>query len=203
MKRKTLYYIYDPMCSWCYAFNNTFEELKNNLDSDMDIVYVAGGLAPFSNEDMAISMQEKLQGIWNQITLFNGTKFNHDFWKNNKPRRSTYLSCLAVISAKLQNKELQMIAQIQKAYYIDAKNPSNEDTLINCAKEINLDIEKFEKDISSKNTLELFQNDLDKKRSLNVNSFPSLVLQNDKNIYPIAIDYNNSNNMLMQIENLV
>ena len=25
----TLYYVHDPMCSWCYAFKPTFNELKN------------------------------------------------------------------------------------------------------------------------------------------------------------------------------
>jgi len=203
MKTTTLYYIYDPMCSWCYAFNNTFNKLKSNLDDSIDIIYIAGGLAPFSNEDMPIQMKEKLQAIWKQISQYNGTKFNHDFWKNNKPRRSTYLSCMGVISAKLQNKEIEMINEIQKAYYVNAKNPSNEDTIISCAKNLGLDINIFEKDLNSKTTLNLFENDLNMKRKLNVNSFPSLVLKYDNKIYPISIDYHDSNNILEQINKII
>ena len=40
-----LYYIYDPMCSWCYAFSDTFEKLKEKLDSNIKIEYIPGGLA--------------------------------------------------------------------------------------------------------------------------------------------------------------
>ena len=29
----TLYHVHDPMCSWCYAFKPTLDELRKNLDS--------------------------------------------------------------------------------------------------------------------------------------------------------------------------
>ena len=54
-----------------------------------------------------------------------GTEFNYDFWTLNEPRRSTYLSCRAVIAAKKQHPdfEILMIERIQKAYYLNAQNP--------------------------------------------------------------------------------
>ena len=202
MMKITLYYVYDPMCSWCYGLKKTFDEVKNELSSDIDIVYVAGGLAPHNNEPMAIEMQEKLESIWQQITLYTGTKFNHEYWRVNKPRRSTYLSCQAVIAARLQNKEEEMISAVQEAYYLKAKNPSNEDTLVTCAKEIDLDCEKFKKDLYSQEVLSLFQADLKLKSTLRVQGFPSLVLKYKKEAYPINIDYNNKDNILKQINNL-
>ena len=202
MMKITLYYVYDPMCSWCYGFKKTFDEVKNELSSDIDIVYVAGGLAPHNDEPMAIEMQEKLESIWQQITEYTGTKFNHEYWRVNKPRRSTYLSCQAVIAARLQNKEDQMISAIQEAYYLKAKNPSNEDTLVSCAKEIGLEAVKFKKDLYSQEVLSLFQTDLKLKSTLRVQGFPSLVLKYKKEAYPINIDYNNKDNILKQINNL-
>ena len=60
----TLYYVHDPMCSWCYAFKSTLDELKKHLSSNIKLVYVVGGLAPHSDEIMPKDMQEKIQSIW-------------------------------------------------------------------------------------------------------------------------------------------
>ena len=196
---KTLYYIHDPMCSWCYAFSDTFNELIDQLPSNIDIKYICGGLAPNSNEPMPLNMRKSIQNIWYDITARVGTKFNHDFWILNTPRRSTYLSCQACVSARVQNKEKKMIKEIQKAYYLNAKNPSNGDILIQCANNINLDIEKFKNDLYSNDILEIFQNDLTKRKELNIYSFPSLVLQIDNEINNIDIQFNNSNKILENI----
>lgn len=202
MKKITLYYIYDPMCSWCYAFDKTFDEIKNKLSKKIEILYIPGGLAAHDDNEMPKEMQISIQNIWYEIEKQTKTKFNHDFWKNNIPKRSTYLSCQATIAARLQDKEEEMIKSIQKAYYLDALNPSNEDTLIHAAQEINLDIKKFKKDLYSQETLQIFKDDLNLRAKLRVNSFPSLVLKYKKEIYPIQIQFNESIKMLENIENL-
>lgn len=202
MIKNTLYYIYDPMCSWCYAFSKSLNILKTKLSKDINIVYIAGGLAPISELPMSQEQASYIENIWKNIEKQTNTKFNYDFWSNNIPRRSTYLSCQAVISAKLQNKELEMLAKIQEFYYLKALNPSDEDILIQAAKEINLDITKFKTDLYSEKVLDLFQKDLKKRDSLRVNSFPSLVLQYKKEAYPINISFDDTKNMINQINDL-
>ncbi len=54
---KTLFYVLDPMCSWCYAFAPTFEKLKKTLSKDIHLSYIMGGLAPHNDEDMPNDMQ--------------------------------------------------------------------------------------------------------------------------------------------------
>jgi len=201
MKNK-LYYIHDPMCSWCYAFKKDYDKLKTRLPNNIEIINLVGGLAKDSNEDMPKEMQEKLESIWYDIENITGTKFNHNFWKECKPRRSTYMSCRAVIAAKEENKEDEMINAIQRAYYQEAKNPSNQDTLIKLAIEIGIDGEKFENDLNSEKIELLFQKDLQKRKELKVFSFPSLVLQYKKELYPINIKFNDVDKILEQIDNL-
>lgn len=200
--KKRLYYIYDPMCAWCFAFDETFDAIKNNLNDDFEIVYIPGGLAPHDSNPMPQDMQQKIESIWVKINDTVGTKFNHDFWRNCMPRRSTYLSCQATLAARLQDKEVEMIKGIQKAYYQRAMNPSDEDTLILVAKEIGLNVQKFTQDLTSAQTIDLFKEELEKRRKLRVNSFPSLLLQYKKECYPINIEYNNSSKMLNQIKDL-
>ncbi len=198
----TLYYVYDPMCAWCYAFAPTFEEIKSKLSSNIKIVHVPGGLAPHSNKPMPDEMREKIETIWYDIEQRVGTKFNHEFWISCTPRRSTYLSCQATLAAKKQKKEEEMISAIQQAYYQRAMNPSDESTMIKLAEELNLDIEQFKNDLYSEETITLFNEKLNLRRKLGLNSFPSLAIKYKKEIYPINIKYNEPDYILKQIKNL-
>ncbi|PLY08471.1 MAG: DsbA family protein [Arcobacter sp.] len=198
----TLYYVYDPMCSWCYAFAPTFEKVKIGLSSNIKIVYVPGGLALHSSEPMPQDMKEKLESIWYEIESVVGTKFNHDFWTKCTPRRSTYLACQATLAAKAQNKEEEMIKAIQSAYYQRAMNPSDEDTMVKLALELNLDIELFKKDLYSSEIINKFEEKMNLRRKLQLNSFPSLAIEYKEEIYPINIKYNEAEKILQQIKNL-
>lgn len=198
----TLYHVHDPMCSWCYAFKPTLDELRKHLKDNIKLVHVVGGLAKHSNEPMPKEQQETIENIWYQIEEEVGTKFNHDFWKNCKPRRSTYLSCQATMLARYENKEDEMIEAIQNAYYQRAMNPSDASTLIQLADEIGLDKEKFEKDLKSQKIEDDLQEELNLRRSLYVRTFPSLVLKYKKELYPINIKYNDYKSMLNQINDL-
>lgn len=201
MKSK-LYYIHDPMCSWCYAFKKSYDELIKLLSKEVQVINIVGGLAKETNEIMPKEMQEKIEQIWYDIENQTGTKFNHDFWKLCKPRRDTYKACKAVLCAKEQNQELEMIDSIQKAYYQNAKNPSDIDILLELAEKLDLDFEKFKNDFLSQKSEELLQNDLEIRRKLKVFSFPTLLLQYKKELYPIQIEFNNTQKMLTQIEDL-
>ena len=198
----TLYYVHDPMCSWCYAFKPTLDNLKKHLNSNIKVINVVGGLAAHSDEIMPKDMQEKIENIWYEIEENTGAKFNHDFWKNCQPRRSTYLACGATILARYENKEDEMINAIQEAYYLKALNPSDASILVNLAKQIGMDEKKFEEDLKSQKIEEDLQNELNFRRSLNVRSFPSLILKYKKELYPINIKYNDYKSMLTQITNM-
>lgn len=199
----TLYHVHDPMCSWCYAFKPTLDELRKNLGENLKLVHVVGGLAKHSDEIMPKDMQEKIESIWYEIEDVVGTKFNHDFWKDCLPRRSTYLACQATILARYEGKEDEMIEAIQEAYYKKAKNPSDASTLIELAKQIGMDEKKFEEDLKSQKIEDDLQNELNLRRSLYVKSFPSLILKYKKELYPINIKYNDYKTMLNQINDMV
>ena len=200
----TLYYVVDPMCSWCYAFAPTWKKLLLQLPNSLHIKYVMGGLAPHSDEPMPEAMQKMLQNTWKSIHEQVGTEFNFDFWTKCKPRRSTYLACQACISARKQNLEYEMIQNIQEFYYKKASNPSDKDTLINAALLIkNMDIEKFSNDLENADTVEQFNKDLLKSNSLQVRGFPSLFLKKDEDLYPIPIDYKSVSKNLLSIKEIL
>lgn len=198
-KPATLYYIHDPMCSWCWAFRPVLAQLEQALSQQVDIVYVLGGLAEDSQEPMPKALQQTIKGHWQHIEATVGSEFNYDFWEKNTPRRSTFPACRAVLAARQQGQSKAMILAIQKAYYLRAMNPSDDDTLLQLADELGMDFDKFMHDFYSDEIKQAFQQERDFCQALQVKGFPSLRLRVAERYYEIAIDYQNAHSVLAAI----
>ena len=200
-----LFYIHDPMCSWCYAFSQSWTALQQALPRDIEIVYLVGGLAPDTTEPMPPATQKMVQQAWQRIEqTVPGVQFNWDFWSRNTPIRATYPACRAVLSAKKQRAEAEpeMIRAIQTAYYQQAKNPSLPETLQACAREIGLNKAVFIEDLGSPAIESELQHQMQRARSMDVYSYPSLQLVHNNIVFPIAIDYLNHRTMLDEIKTI-
>ncbi len=200
---KTLYYSHDPMCSWCWAFRQSLNTLIEKLPKEINIIRLLGGLAPDSDIAMPDNIREYVLQNWRAIEeKVPETKFNYDFWKKCRPRRSTYPACRAVIAARKQkNKfDMTMTLAIQKAYYMQARNPSDYETLIELAEEIGADKTKFSKDITSLETDKILKEEIQKSKSLELNSLPSLLFVNGERKVKIEPDYLDAQAMLNKIK---
>ncbi|WP_232479503.1 DsbA family protein [Shewanella marisflavi] len=195
-----LYYVYDPMCSWCWGFKPTWEKIEQALSGDIEIVYLLGGLAPDSDQPMPIAMQKQIAAYWHKIETLLGTEFNHEFWTLNTPRRATYPACRAILAARAQQAEILMLNAIQKAYYLQARNPSDNPVLIDLANTLGLDKTKFSADLQHDKTQEALLAEIQFARSIGGNSFPSLFVQTATGITPIPIDYQNAGTCIEQIK---
>jgi len=200
---KTLIYVHDPMCSWCWGFEPTRRAIFAALPQEMAVRRLLGGLAPDSEAPMPEAMRAGLQQTWRRIAaMIPGTRFNFDFWKNNTPRRSTYPANRAVIAARLQGEDQDpaMTAAIQRAYYLEARNPSDDSTLIELAGEIGLDRERFAADLAAASTHAALLDEITLSRSMGIDSFPSLAVIDDGALRHIGLDYGDPEAMLRQIE---
>ena len=177
MDWSVLYYVGDPMCSWCWGFHPVMEEVIGRLPRDVTLRYVMGGLAKDSDEPMPHDMRAYVQSQWRAVAERTGAEFNWDFWTNCQPRRSTYPACRAVLAAAAQDPEAgpAMYHRIQRAYYLEARNPSDVDTLTDLARSLSLDTERFIRDLVSPDIERRLQDDFTLRRALSVNQFPSLI----------------------------
>lgn len=185
----TLYYIYDPMCSWCWGYAPTWNRLQQELTPHIDIIYGLGGLAQDCDEIMPDEMQNFLQQTWRNISEQLGTAFNFDFWRDCQPRRSTFPACRAALIARASNKEQIMLTAIQHAYYLQAKNPSDIDTLHKLAIEIGLDGNDFLQQMNSQQLDKALKKEIIQMSTMPINGFPALVLVNNQALINIPIDY--------------
>ncbi|MBL4783615.1 MAG: DsbA family protein [Porticoccaceae bacterium] len=199
---RVLYYVHDPMCSWCWAFNAVWAKVQTALPADIELRYVLGGLAPDSDEPMAAELQQRISSGWYRIQeRVPGTEFNHRFWTECQPRRSTYPSSRAIIAAKMldDTSEKRMLLAIQQAYYLQAKNAADDDVLVDCAVSIGLNGEQFAAALNNPSTQQQLLADIKFARGMGVSSFPSLVLEHAGNYRVLDYDYNDAQVLLSQL----
>lgn len=199
----TLYYYHDPMCSWCWGYRPCAEKLFANLPAGLQRVNILGGLAPDSDEPMPLAQQETIAGYWRRIESLLGTPFNHEFWTVCEPRRATYPACRAVIAAGRQGREEEMVLAIQEAYYLEARNPSDEHTLRQLAVELSLDAERFNNDLNANDTEAELQRQVQFARQSPISGLPSLALEQQGKLIPITLDYKNHEISLREIQALL
>ena len=71
---KTLYYVHDPMCSWCWAFRSSLNTLIEKLPREINIIRLLGGLAPDSDMPMPENIREYVLKNWsNKFAAFMST----------------------------------------------------------------------------------------------------------------------------------
>jgi putative protein-disulfide isomerase len=204
--QNTLIYVHDPMCSWCWGFEPVRAQLFAELDGRILIRRLVGGLAPDSDAPMPAEMRLGLQQTWQRIQqTIPGTEFNFDFWSKCTPRRSTYPANRAVIAARRQGEEYDqpMTNRIQRAYYLEARNPSDNETLVELAADIGLDVERFGAELVDATTEHMLATEINSSRAMGINSFPSLALDCESSLNHIGLNYTDAQAMLSQIEELI
>jgi putative protein-disulfide isomerase len=202
----TLWYVHDPMCSWCFAFRPTLAALQARLPEAVAVKRLLGGLAPDTDEPMPEAMQAYLQATWQRIEeRVPGTRFNFDFWTRCRPRRATWPACRAVIAARAFHPayEAPMVEAIQNAYYRQARNPSETDTLVALANELGLDTVRFVRLLDAPETHSRLSEEMGRARAMGVDAFPSLVLEIDAGRWRVAVDYNDPEAMALQVDALL
>ncbi|MGH8567717.1 MAG: DsbA family protein [Gammaproteobacteria bacterium] len=178
------------MCSWCWAFRLVWMGIRARLPKDIPSQRVLGGLAPDTREPMPETMQTYIQDTWRRIerAVPPGHEVQLRLLECCQPRRSTYPACRAVIAAIAQGPEFEepMIEAIQRAYYLKAQNPSDDETVIALGEAIGLDRERFARALNDTATEAELLRQIQFSRSLGARGFPSLILEDESDYRPVA-----------------
>jgi len=174
-----LIYVADPMCSWCWGFARSLEALEERAPEGVTVRLVMGGLAPDSDEPMPEATRRYIQAAWDAVEARTGASFNRDFWTQCSPRRSTWMSCRSVIAAEQAEPGAgrRMFGAIQRAYYQQARNPSEVDTLVEVAGEVGLDGEEHRRALASPEVEAALRRDFELRDELGVTGYPSVALE--------------------------
>lgn len=169
---RELLYVADPMCSWCYAFAPVLKSVRTDLRGDVGTRLVLGGLARDDDQPMSQETREYIQGAWRSIEQRTPARFNWEYWDHCQPRRSTWPACRAVLAAGDRGEE--MFEAIQRAYYQEARDPSDLGVLAAIAGELGFDGDGFARSMQSAEMRNGLKREFQLRDRLYARSFPSV-----------------------------
>ena len=200
-----LIYVYDPMCSWCYGFRPTWKALKSQLPEGLPVVSLLGGLADDSNVSMPEDMVKYLRRTWSQIESTCRVPFNHAYGDQTPPPpRTTFISCRAVIAAeRLAGRGEAFAERIQDAYYTEAQNVWDFNTLCDLAEAFGFQRSSFADALMSDDVRAVHDEQRQLAERLQVEGYPSVLLIHQGQAYPIPVRHQGADVMLSDISDLL
>ncbi len=78
MKEKTLWYIADPMCSWCWGFTPVIEKIRNEYSGRLKLELLMGGLRPGTKEPMPATQRQEILHHWEAVNRMTGQPFRFE-----------------------------------------------------------------------------------------------------------------------------
>lgn len=197
-------YVGDPMCSWCYGIAPEYSRLIDRFDGDLEFELVMGGLRPYNTQTMP-ELKDFLTEHWHEVNERSGQEFSYGIlddasitYDTEPPSRAT-----VVVRQLSPEKEIEFFKKAQTLFYKENKNMHLAESYYELLDDMNIDKESFTTAFNSDEMKRKIKDDFSRASALNVNSFPTIILEHEGKYHAIARGYSTADKMIKRIENIV
>lgn len=180
MHEKILWYIADPMCSWCWGFAPVIEAIRWNYCNFLKIELVLGGLRPGTKQTIAPVLREEILHHWKAVERATGQSFRFEGAMSEGFIYDTEPASRGVVAMSLINPEIifPFFESTQFAFYAEQKDVTKPEILAQLAADIGIDAKSFLRVFESDEAKNQTSIHFDKARRWGVFSFPTVIVQN-------------------------
>lgn len=184
-------YVTDPICSSCWGIEPQLRKLKLEYGPVFEMQYCMGGLLPswdyFSSG--GISKPSDVAGHWDAASAHYEMPIDGDVWLED-PLSSSYPPSIAVKAAQIQDQEkaILFLRKIREMLFLEKRNITRWEYLLEAANSVSLDVARFEQDYAN-GAKRLFEDDLDLTKRLGVRGFPTLFITDRTNNQIVLYGY--------------
>lgn len=192
MKKDKIYYFFDALCSWCYGFSPVVQKLHEKHGNEIDFSIISGGMVTGDRVGPVGEHKDFLRNAYAQVSERTGAEFGKPFTDALEEGSMIFSSVepsRALASAKSLRPEIQLAfaAEIQNAVYRDGKAPTDYETYIPIAESFNIPSDAFRKQLEAEQPLE--SEDFYTTQQFGIESYPSVVMEHDGQLFLIAKGY--------------
>jgi predicted DsbA family dithiol-disulfide isomerase len=176
-------FFHDVLCAWCYAISPRVRKLSREYP--LKVIHRCFALAPDPEAISKIfgSKEAGKREILNHWRAANENDDEHRIRADLMEKRDFdypysipgLLACKAAEVIGGQSAHWDMFDRVQKAHLTECKNIADFEVLLECAKDVGLDIETWQRAYYDKGTLNLVYSDLNKAMEYGINGVPTLV----------------------------
>ncbi|MGY0694250.1 ClpXP adapter SpxH family protein [Virgibacillus sp. FSP13] len=173
-----IYVFVDPLCPECWSLEPYLKKLAIEYGDYFTIRPIVSGHLNNLNKDI-FDKPKKLKDIWEKTANRTGMCCDGDLWMEN-PISSPWVASLAIKAAELQGKKAGrlFLRKVQENLFLLKQNISDEEVLLDCAKQAHLDLDEFKNDLYSTSAKKAFQGDLKLTKEMEVDYIPTIVFFN-------------------------
>lgn len=202
MSEKILWYIADPMCSWCWGFMPVIEMIRHEYGGRLKVELLLGGLRPGTKDPMTSTQREEILHHWRTVQRATGQPFCFEGAMPEGFIYDTEPASRGVVAVSSINPKVTFpfFKAVQSAFYVGQLDVTNAAVLMQLAANVRLNaqrfLEVFESDTAKKQTLDHFN----KARQWGVHGFPTLVMQNAAGYSPLTTGYRSFEELRPQLD---
>jgi len=179
MQQGTIYFVVDPMCSWCWGFAPVIEEAREKLSGRFALVPVVGGLR--SKGEMVWNDVSKayLRKQWESVFARTQQPFEMTILQKERFEYDTYPACKAVVTVRQLHGDdaaLDYLHTIQEAFYAHGIDITKPRLLYGYYERLFGNSGKFAFMYATERMESLMHHDFAKARSMGATAFPSVVI---------------------------
>lgn len=191
MTEKEITYFGDPMCSWCYGFSDVIQEIRARYQDRAKVTLVMGGLRPDGTHIVDDRYRNFLKGHWQEISERTGQPFDLSILDNTGWIYDTEKACRAVVVMRRlrPDVEWEYFAAAQRGFYYQNHDPNNPGSFASIAETFGVDRAVFLEAYREPENIEATQADFRRARSVGVNSFPTVLLQDRRGLAALTVGY--------------
>lgn len=177
----TLYYVGDPMCSWCWGIAPVSAGLAEAASANgWTFRLVVGGLRPGGGDEWTPAFRRFLDEEWAQVSRATGQPFSRHLLARPSYEYDSEPACRAIVAARrlLQGNDarsgiLPFFSAVQRKFYVDGADPKDGDFYPEICERVGIDPHSFERLRTSAEIAALTRTEFQFARRLGCRAFPS------------------------------
>lgn len=191
MNGRTLWYVADPMCSWCWGFSPVIEAIRHEYGERLSIKLIVSGLRPGTTEPLVPEKRAEILQHWHNVQRMTGQPFKFEGAMPEGFIYDTEPACRAVVSAALidSSHTFPLFAAIQHAFYVEQANVTQSEVLTQLAAGGGISAETFSQVFASDAAKQATQQHFRQAIQWGVRGFPTVMGQDVAGLYLLTNGY--------------
>jgi len=200
-----LYYIFDPLCGWCFAFGEEMDKIADQYGSQMEIRVLSGGMITGERVGPLSESAEYIKEAYKTVEEQTGVEFGRPFLDHLYNDGSHIFSSLEPSIALVVMKELapehalDFAHDLQKAVYVDGLPPAEFESYASYAENYGVSREEFLEKCRDPDMQHRAEVEFTLAANLGATGFPTILYYNGRELQIISRGYLPANEIANRI----
>ena len=187
-KKETIYYIFDPLCGWCYGFEPVMMKIQEQYKDRFNFEVIPGGMVRKENAQPIANMREFLLKAIPNLEDRTGIKIGQKYYDQILMKEGVTLDSempsrvFLTLAPYYPNREAELAKEIQDLLYQDGLDLGRKETYSKLDYMNRVDFESQEAHLQMRETFDWVS-------QLGVRGFPALLIERSGKFYQLGAGY--------------